>query len=324
MYSVSLHLSAYLVAKIWLLVFQLTILGYVSHTSQAQETDPPTTDSQTANFGTYDRPGNPKQSRSVSFAQHGMAATSDLRASQAAIDMLRQGGSAVDAAIAANAVLGVVEPMSCGIGGDLFSICWSPEEGKLVGLNASGRSPQKATLDEFSSRELSTIPTYGPLSWSVPGCVAGWQDLHERFGKLPWATLFQPAIQLAEEGFPVSPVIASYWQGAASWMAESPGAAATFLIDGQTPKAGDMFRNPSLAATLKLIASEGAQAFYQGSIAQELDRFSRATPDGLLRLADLQAHQNEWVEPVSTNYRGYDVWELPPNGQGIAAVLNQF
>lgn len=271
-------------------------------------------------IGTYDRPGNAKQSRSVTYAQHGMAATSDLRATAAAIEILQKGGSAVDAAIAANAVLGVVEPMSCGIGGDLFSICWSAEDEQLTGLNASGRSPALANINEFKKRGFSTIPTFGAMTWSVPGCVQGWQDLHDKYGKLPLKQVLAPAIQLAEEGFPVAPVIAGYWKGAESRLAASPDAAATFLIDGKAPAEGDLFRNPNLAATYQLIAKQGAKAFYHGEIAEKIDAYAKTQPDSWLRLGDLQAHQSEWVEPVSTNYRGYDLWELPPNGQGIAAL----
>ncbi len=271
-------------------------------------------------IGTYDRAGYPKQSRSVTYAQHGMAATSDLRATQAAIDILRAGGSAADAAIAANAVLGVVEPMSCGIGGDLFSICWSPDDGELVGLNASGRAPQMATRAEFKRRNLEQIPIDGGLAWSVPGCVAGWEDLHDRYGKLPLATILAPAIELAENGFPVAPVIAGYWSSAEESLKETPEAAATFLIDGKAPREGQLFRNPRLAKTYRMIAERGAEVFYRGEIAQEIDRYSRSREDGLLRASDLASHQSTWVKPVSTSYRGYDVWELPPNGQGIAAL----
>lgn len=280
--------------------------------SYAQETS--------ASIGTYDRAGYAKQSRSVTYAQHGMAATSDLRATQAAVDILRAGGSAVDAAIAANAVLGVVEPMSCGIGGDLFSICWSAEEDELVGLNASGRAPQLATRAEFKRRELDQIPISGGLAWSVPGCVSGWQDLRDRYGKLPLAAVLAPAIDLAENGFPVAPVIAGYWLGAEAALAETPEAAGTFLIDGKAPREGQMFRNPRLAKTYRMIAEQGAEAFYRGEIAQEIDRYSRSREDGLMRASDLASHQSTWVTPVSTSYRGYDVWELPPNGQGIAAL----
>jgi gamma-glutamyltranspeptidase / glutathione hydrolase len=272
--------------------------------------------------GTYDRDGDadPNQSRSVTYAVHGMAATSDLRSTQAAIEILKAGGSAVDAAIAANAVLGVVEPMSCGIGGDLFSICWSAADRKISGLNASGRAPQQATLEEFAERQLDEIPTYGPLSWSVPGCVAGWHDLHAKHGKLPWAALFEPAIALAEEGFPVAPVIAGYWKSAESSLQETPQARDTFLVDGMAPKEGDIFRNPRLAATYRTIAAQGANAFYHGELAVEIDRYSQSIDGGLIRLSDLKSHANEWIDPVSVNYRGYDIWELPPNGQGIAAL----
>lgn len=272
--------------------------------------------------GTYDRsPGHPKQSRSVTYAVQGIAATSDLRSTQVAVDILKAGGSAIDAAIAANAVLGVVEPMSCGIGGDLFSIVWDAKEKKLAGLNASGRAPMLATLDEYRKRKLDEIPTYGPLTWTVPGCVAGWYDLHQRYGKLPWAAVLEPAIKLAEEGFPVAPVIAGYWKSSQSRLRESPEASRTFLLDGlRAPAEGDVFRNPRLAATYRLIAQQGPQEFYKGTIADEIDRYSRSLDGGLLRKEDLSLHKNEWIDPVSTSYRGYDVWELPPNGQGIAAL----
>lgn len=275
---------------------------------------------QDAPIGTYDRGGYAKQSRSVTYAENGMAATSDLRATQAAVDILRAGGSAVDAAIAANAVLGVVEPMSCGIGGDLFSICWSAADTELVGLNASGRAPQMATRAEFKRRKLDQIPISGGLAWSVPGCVSGWQDMHDRYGKLSMAEVLAPAIELADSGFPVAPVIAGYWKGAEASLAGTSEAAATFLINGKAPREGQIFRNPRLAATYRLIAEQGAEVFYRGKIAQEIDRYSRSRDDGLLRASDLASHQSTWVEPVSASYRGYDVWELPPNGQGIAAL----
>ena len=271
-------------------------------------------------IGSYDRAGHAKQSRSVTYAVNGMAATSDLRSTQAAVDILRAGGSAIDAAIAANAVMGVVEPMSCGIGGDLFAIVWSANDKKLSGLNASGRSPALATLAEFEKRGLKEIPLYGPLTWSVPGCVAGWKDLHARGGRLPWAKLFEPAIQLAEEGFPVAPVIAGYWRASQKRLAETPEARKTFLVNGKAPREGEVFRNPQIAATYRLIAQQGADAFYTGSIAKEIDAYSCSIDGGLMRASDLAAHRNEWVDPVSTNYRGHDVWELPPNGQGISAL----
>ncbi len=296
---------------VWSQLLALACLSSCMATSLVAQTE----------VGSYDRSGPfPHQSRSVTYAQHGMAATSDLRSTAAAIDILKAGGSAVDAAIAANAVMGVVEPMSCGIGGDLFSICWSAEGRQLSGLNASGAAPQLATLDAMRSRNLTEIPLYSPLAWSVPGCVMGWHDLHQKFGKLPWADLFQPAIAIAEEGFPVAPVIAGYWKSAEKQLAQTPEAARTYLIDGKAPREGTLFRNPQLARTYRIIAEQGAEAFYQSEVAREIDRYSRTQPDGLLRLEDLQAHANEWIEPVSTNYRGFDVWELPPNGQGIAAL----
>jgi gamma-glutamyltranspeptidase / glutathione hydrolase len=278
----------------------------------------------------YDRPTNGPlhQSRSVVYARNGMACTSDVRATQAAIDVLRSGGSAVDAAIAANAVLGVVEPMSCGIGGDLFAIVWEAKTKKLHGLNASGRSPRELSLAELRARKLEQIPLDGPLSWSVPGCVSGWHDLHSLFGTIGWADLFSPAIHLAEDGFPVAPVIAGYWRGAERLMPSWPDSAATFLVNGKAPQAGDVFHNPRLATTYRTIAKQGAQEFYRGSIADQIIAFSKSN-GGFFSKTDFEKHTNEWVDPVSTNYRGYDVWELPPNGQGIAAlemlnILEQF
>ncbi|MGV3486630.1 MAG: gamma-glutamyltransferase [Planctomycetaceae bacterium] len=280
----------------------------------------PAAHAQTRYTSGYDRDDGTSQSRSVTYATQGMAATSDLRATQAAVEILQAGGSAVDAAIAANAVLGVVEPMSCGIGGDLFSLCWSAADGQLTGLNASGRAPAKATLAEYKRRGLEDVPLIGPLSWTVPGCVAGWHDLHQKHGKLDWGRLFEPAIRLAEDGFPVAPVISRYWKGGEEGLQQTPEASETFLVDGRAPEEGDVFRNPRLAATYRLIANHGAAVFYHGSVAEEIDRYSRTLDGGLLVLDDLKAHKNEWVDPVSTSYRGYDVWELPPNGQGIAAL----
>lgn len=271
--------------------------------------------------GTYDRgAGFGKQSRSVTYAVNGMVATSDPRASQVAIDILTAGGSAVDAAIAANAVQGVVEPMSCGVGGDLFAMCWSPGDERPVGLNASGRAPSLATIDEYRRRGLDAIPSDGPLSWTVPGCVSGWRDLHLRYGRLPWRELFEPAIRLAEEGFPVAPVIADAWRAQEERLLATQEATTTYLIDGRAPAEGDVFRNNRLARTYRRLARYGADDFYRGEIAAEIDRYSRSLDDGLLRKEDLNSHRNEWVEPVSVGYRGYRFWQLPPNGQGIAAL----
>lgn len=269
----------------------------------------------------YDRPaGDPKQSRSVVLAKHGMAATSQPLAAQAAIDILQSGGNAVDAAIAANAMLGVVEPMSCGIGGDLFVIYWDNKTQKLYGLNASGRSPFDLSRDEFARREMKRIPITGPLSWSTPGCVHGWQTLRDRFGAMPLKKSLAPAIETAEDGFPVTEIISAYWRAAEPSLRRHPDSAKTFLIEGRrAPKFGEIFRNPNLAASYRLIADQGATAFYEGAIADEIVKFSKAN-GGFFSERDFREHKSEWVEPVSTDYRGVDVWELPPNGQGIAAL----
>jgi gamma-glutamyltranspeptidase/glutathione hydrolase len=268
----------------------------------------------------YDRPaGDPHQSRSVVIAEHGMVATSQPLAAEAGLDVLKAGGNAADAAIAANAVLGVVEPMSCGIGGDLFVIYWDAETETLYGLNASGRSPYDINLEVFREQELTQIPTEGPLPWSVPGCVDGWYTLHERFGRQPMPRLLAPAIGYAADGFPVSEIIAGSWNGAAEALAKYPDSASTWLVDGEAPQVGEIFPNPGLAASLRLIAEGGRDAFYQGPIAEQIVAFSRVN-GGCFSMRDFQEHTSTWVEPVSTNYRGYDVWELPPNGQGIAAL----
>ncbi|MBK9290416.1 MAG: gamma-glutamyltransferase [Bacteroidetes bacterium] len=257
--------------------------------------------------------------RSEVIARNGIAATSHPLATQVALQILREGGSAVDAAIAANAVLGLVEPTGCGIGGDLFAIVWDEESKKLYGLNASGRSPMKLTYDYFRKNKIRTIPSYGPLSVSVPGCVDGWNELHKRFGKLPHASLLEPAIRYAEEGFPLTDVIAYYWKINAERLKSYPGFSHVFLPNGTAPVKGDIFRNPWLANTYKILAREGFRSFYEGSIATTIERYMRDN-EGFLSAADLAAHRSEWVEPVSTNYRGYDVWQLPPNGQGIAVL----
>jgi gamma-glutamyltranspeptidase/glutathione hydrolase len=257
--------------------------------------------------------------REVVTAKHGMVATSQPLAVQAGVDILKAGGNAADAAIAANAMIGLTEPMSCGIGGDLFVIYWDAKTQRLYGLNASGRSPYSLTREVFEQRGLKEIPEKGPLSWSVPGCVSGWDELRRRFGTKPLAELLAPAIQAGNEGFPVTEVIAGYWRSGKAELTKTPDAAATYLIDGRAPKSGEVFRNPRLAATYKLIAEQGPDAFYRGPIAEKIVEFSRAN-DGFFELRDFAEHSSDWVEPVSTNYRGYDVWELPPNGQGISVL----
>jgi gamma-glutamyltranspeptidase / glutathione hydrolase len=259
------------------------------------------------------------RSRAVVTAEHGVVATSQPLAVQVGVDILKAGGNAADAAIAANAMIGLTEPMSCGIGGDLFVIYWDAKTQKLYGLNASGRSPHSLTREVFAERGLKEIPEKGPLSWSVPGCVSGWDELRGKFGTKPLAELLAPAIRTAEEGFPVTEVIAGYWRSGEAELKKTPDAAATYLPGGHAPKAGEVFRNPRLAATYNTIAEQGPNAFYQGPIAEKIVEFSRKK-GGYFELRDFTEHRSDWVEPVSTNYRGYDVWELPPNGQGIAVL----
>ncbi len=267
-----------------------------------------------------DRPAGPlHKTRSAVMARQGMAATSQPLATAAAIQVLQQGGNAVDAAIAANAVLGVVEPMSCGLGGDLFAIVWDSKTKKLYGLNASGRSPEAATISFFQSKGLKYIPVHGPLSWSVPGCVDGWDQLCRKFGTRPLSDNLQHAIHYAEDGFPVSEIIAADWHSAERGLQTVPTSATCFLPGGHAPAAGAIFRNPGLARSLRAVAEGGRDAFYRGPLAREIVRYSQSV-SGLFSVEDFADHTSTWVEPVSTNYRGYDVWELPPNGQGIAAL----
>ena len=267
-----------------------------------------------------DRPaGEPWSTRSVVMATNGMAATSQPLATDIALSILKAGGSAVDAAIAANAALGLMEPTGNGIGGDLFAIVWDAESRQLYGLNGSGRSPRSLTLAYFKDNGIEKIPATGPLPVSVPGAVDGWITLHGRFGKLPLEQLLAPTISYAEQGFPVSPVIAFYWQRNAEALKEFPGFAETFMPNGRAPEAGEIFKNPELANTLRGIAREGREGFYAGPVARTIEEYL-AKHGGFLTAKDLAEHRSEWVTPVSSNYRGYDVWELPPNGQGIAAL----
>jgi gamma-glutamyltranspeptidase / glutathione hydrolase len=257
--------------------------------------------------------------RSEVIAQHGMAATSHPLATQVAIDILKKGGSAIDAAIAANACLGLMEPTGCGIGGDLFAIVWDAKSQKLHGLNASGRSPKSLTKEELFMRGIKRFPPHGPLPVSVPGAVDGWDQLHKKFGKLPWQDILQPAIQYAEKGFPVTELIAYYLAASARILSKYEGFAEVYMLNGKTPEKGEIFKNPFLADTYKKIASGGRDAFYKGEIAKTIDEYMKRQ-GGFLSYEDLAAHTSNWIDPVSTNYRGYDVWELPPNGQGIAAL----
>lgn len=258
-------------------------------------------------------------SRSEVIAPHGMAATSQPLATQAALDVLKQGGSAVDAAIAANALLGLVEPTGNGMGGDLFAIVWDAETQKLYGLNASGRSPYDLTLDYFLENGYESIPAHGPLPVSVPGTVDGWFELHGKFGKLPMSDVLAPAIGYAESGFPLTELIAYYWDRSVPVLSEYPGFVETFTIDGRAPRKGEMFSNPRLASTLRTLATDGRDAFYGGEIAEKIVDYIQEN-GGFLTMRDMEDHTSTWIEPVSTNYRGYDVWQLPPNGQGIAVL----
>jgi gamma-glutamyltranspeptidase/glutathione hydrolase len=268
----------------------------------------------------YDRvTGLPHASRSEVIAPHGMAATSQPLATQVALDILKAGGTAVDAAIAANAALGLMEPTGCGIGGDLFAIVWDAENRQLAGLNASGRAPALMTIEYFREQGMDAIPPLGPLPVSVPGAVDGWYELHGRYGRLPMDEILAPAIRYARQGFPVSEVIAYYMARNRRHVAEYPGFAETYMPNGDTPKKGEIFRNPRLAKTYEMIAAGGRDAFYKGEIAKVIDAFM-TEQGGLLRYRDLANHRSEWVAPVSTNYRGWDVYELPPSGQGIAAL----
>ena len=263
--------------------------------------------------------GAPFATRSEVIAPHGMVATSHPLATQIGLDVLKAGGNAVDAAIAANAALGLMEPTGNGIGGDLFAIVWHAESGRLHGLNGSGRSPKSLSLQWFRDNGHDSIPSHGPLPVSVPGAVDGWFMLHERFGSRPMAELLQPTIDYARNGHPVHELIAYYWERSVPRLSEWPGFSEQFTIDGRAPRKGEMWKNPHLANTLEAIARGGRDAFYKGDIARTIADYMQAN-GGFLSYEDLAEHEGEWVDPVSVNYRGYDVWELPPNGQGIAAL----
>jgi gamma-glutamyltranspeptidase/glutathione hydrolase len=267
-----------------------------------------------------DRPyGKHFATRSVAVAKHGMVATSQPLATAAGVEILRAGGSAVDAAIAANAMLGLVEPTGSGIGGDLFAIVWDAQGRRLAGLNGSGRSPRALSLDDLRTQGLATIPVDGPLSVSVPGAVDAWFALHAQFGALPLPELLAPAIAYARSGFPVTKIIAGYWTDDADPLRDYAGFADVFLPGGRAPAPGETFKNPRLADAYALIAAHGRRAFYEGEIAAAIEKTMRAA-GGFVTRADLAAHESEVVAPVATNYRGYEVWELPPNGQGIAVL----
>jgi gamma-glutamyltranspeptidase / glutathione hydrolase len=282
--------------------------------------------------------GAPAASRSAVLGQNGMVATSHPLATQIALDVLKEGGTAVDAAIAGNAALGLLEPTGNGIGGDLFAIIWDPKTGKLHGLNASGRAPSGMTQKQFakwvptkplSKRDTAgTIPDWGAASVTIPGTVDGWFEMHGKFGRLPMARILAPTIDYAEKGAPVPELIAQYWKNntagfeglkAEGAIEEIDNMRRVFLPGGKAPREGELFKNPDLARTLSTLSAKGRDAFYKGELAAAMDGYFKriGAPH---RLADFASHKSEWVDPVSTNYRGYDVWELPPNGQGVAAL----
>ena len=258
-------------------------------------------------------------SRSEVIAAHGMVASSHPLATQIGLEILKKGGSAVDAAIAVNAALGLMEPTGNGIGGDLFAIVWDAKTRKLYGLNASGPAPKKLSLEYFQKNNLSEYPEFGPLPVTVPGVVAGWSELHNKFGKLPIKSLFKPTIEYAKDGFPVTETIAYYFELNKQRFQDYPNFKEVWMANGDVPKTGEIFKNPALARTLEILSEKGLDQFYTGNIARITSDFIQGQ-GGLLSYEDLASFQPEWVEPISTNYRGFDVWELPPNTQGLATL----
>ena len=271
--------------------------------------------SMTYNAPTQDR----SYGRSVVMTERGIVATSHYLASQSGAQVLAQGGSAIDAAITANAVLGVTEPMMNGIGGDLFLIYWDAKTGKLYGLNASGWAPRKLTIELLAQRGITTMPHDGIHSVTVPGAVDGWSQAHKRFGRLPWKDLFTPAIYYAEHGYAVPEIIQEYWVAEEGKLKKTDESRRVFLPEGKVPEIGDRFANPDIAKSLRILAEKGRDAFYKGEIAQAIVSTS-AGFGGTMELQDLADFSAEWVEPVSVEYRGWKVYELPPNVQGMAAL----
>ncbi|MEX0322016.1 MAG: gamma-glutamyltransferase [Puniceicoccaceae bacterium] len=268
--------------------------------------------------------GKPFATRSEVLSRNGMVASSQPLATQVGLNILKSGGNAYDAAIAVNACLGLMEPTGCGVGGDLFALFWDAKSQEIRGLNGSGRSAKGASLEDMKSalagQGLESIPDFGPLSVSVPGCVDGWLSLNKEYGKLPMADILAPAISYAKEGFPVSELIAHYWQSSIENRKKYPGFMETFTFtDGNAPGKGDIWKNQALAATLTEIAEEGRASFYEGRIARVMADYLEQN-GSFLRIDDFATHQSDWVAPIHTNYRDYDIWELPPNGQGLAAL----
>lgn len=257
--------------------------------------------------------------RSMVITPDGIVATSHVQASVAGAQILARGGSAVDAAIAANAVLGVTEPMMNGMGGDLFAIYWDAKAGKLYGLNASGWAPQGLTIERMKAKGATEMPAAGIDAVTVPGAVAGWNALHSRFGKLAWKEVFQPAIYYADHGYPVAELIHGFWEGAVDNIWADPESRRVYLPNGKAPEVAEIFRNPDLAKALRLVAGDGAAAFYKGEVARAILATSREA-GGTMSAEDLAEFSPEWVDPISTTYRGWTIYELPPNGQGMAAL----
>jgi gamma-glutamyltranspeptidase/glutathione hydrolase len=286
--------------------------------ARAKAAEPPRTDSR-ARDTLIDRQilAARNQGRSTVLGRRGMVCASQPLASMAGVDILKAGGSAVDAAIAANAVLAVTEPFNCGPGGDLFAVVWIEKEKKLYGLNASGRSPYDWNLAEAQNLGFEQIPLYSPFAWSVPGCVSGWDALSRRFGRTKWEKLFEPAKSYAKDGFAVTPIIARDWERIDS--RKYPDLAKVYCPQGKAIEYGDVFKNPEIARFFELLQEGGAKEFYEGGIADRIVEYSKKH-EGKFSKRDFTDHTADWVEPVSANYRGYDVWELPPNGQGIAAL----
>ena len=269
----------------------------------------------------YSRPArSPHSSRSEVIAPLGMVAASQPLAAQVGIDILKAGGNAVDAAVAVNAMLGLVEPNMNGIGGDLFAIVWDAKTHKLYGLNATGRAPYAIDRRVFTNHGLDHVPGNGPLAWTVPGAVDGWDQLLKRFGTMSFSRVLEPAIRYARSGFPVTEVIQRQWSAAEASLSMWPDSARTYLPNGRAPEVGEIFMNPGLANTYEAIAREGRDAFYLGAVAREIVTFSERN-GGFFAMEDFEDHTSTWVEPVSTSYRGYDIWEIPPNSSGIVALM---
>jgi len=267
-----------------------------------------------------DRPeGRAFATRSVTWARNGMVAAAHPLAVQVGIEILRAGGTAVDAAVAVNAALAVMEPVACGLGGDLFALVWDPANATVVGINGSGRAPLALTADKVPPLADGTIPEHSPYAWTVPGCADAWFELHQRFGRLPMPAVLAPAIAYARTGVPVPQVIAGSWARGARLFADKPGFAEVFLPAGRAPAEGEVFANPALAATLEALASGGRDVFYRGAIARRIVEYSDRV-GGFFTMEDFAAHRSDWVQPLHTTYRGRDVWELPPNTQGLAAL----